>query len=85
MTGNIEYLELHLTDQGKVQRLSFKDESQTWWIGGPTEQATIVRYDFTDTKKWIGLHGAESLDGIEQLGIITMDPTCTPQNGIQAG
>lgn len=40
------------------------------------------RYEFGEEKRWIGLHGVESADGIEKIGIITMNPTCAPIGGV---
>ena len=39
------------------------------------------RYEFGEASKWIGIHGKENSNGILALGIITMDPTCTPIDG----
>ena len=39
------------------------------------------RYEFGEDKRWIGLHGVESAEGIEKLGIITMNPLCKPIGG----
>ena len=38
-------------------------------------------FNFGEDKRWIGLHGVESAEGIETLGIITMNPTCAPIGG----
>ena len=41
------------------------------------------RYEFGPTKQWVGIHGIEHNNGIVKLGIITMDPTCTPIGGVK--
>lgn len=67
-----------------MQKFTFADEATTWSFGYEIEgQAKVTKlYEFSDTLKWIGIHGLESPAGIEKIGIITMDPTCTPLNGV---
>ncbi len=63
-----------------MQKVSFEDEARTWSFGYEIDgQAKVTkRYEFGPDKRWVGLHGVESVDGIEKLGIITFDPTCQP-------
>ena len=67
-----------------MQKFSFQDEAQTWTFGYEINgQAKVTkRYEFTDSSRWIGVHGVESTEGIEKIGIITMHPTCAPIGGV---
>ena len=80
----MSWLELQYTQIGGVQKFSFADEAQTWSFGYEIEgQAKVTKlYEFNETSKWVGVHGIESSSGIERIGIITMDPTCTPIDGV---
>ena len=81
--GDVEWLEIQYTQINGVQKVSFSDQVNEWSFGYEIAgQAKVIeRQEFNDTKKWVGLHGVESAEGIERLGIITMDPTCVPLNG----
>ena len=83
ISGEIKWFEIQYTQIYGVQKVAFEDEARTWSFGYEIEgQAKVTkRYQFGDDKKWIGIRGVESVDGIEKLGIITFDPTCKPLNG----
>ena len=84
IVGEISWLELKYTTSNGVHEISFADESRVWNMGIDildSEELT-QRYEFDDTKRWIGIHGIQSNSGIESLGIITMDPKCVPDNGV---
>ena len=83
ITGDISWFELEYTQVNGVQRIRFQDELRTYDLGYVIEgQAKVTkRYEFDDTKRWVGIHGLESAEGIEKLGIITLDSTCMPIGG----
>lgn len=82
--GQIKWFEIQYTGFNGVQKIAFEDQSQVWSFGYEIEgQAKVTkRYEFGEDKRWIGLHGVESADGIEKIGIITMNPTCAPIGGV---
>ena len=68
-----------------MQKVSFGDGDGKVWAFGyeiSGQAKATKRYEFSATEVWIGLHGIESANGIERLGIITMDSTCQPLNGV---
>ena len=79
----ITWLWIEYTQIQGVQKVSFGNSLRSWEFGYEIfGQANITkRFEFDETNVWIGLHGIESADGIERLGIITMDSTCQPLNG----
>lgn len=84
VTGEVRWLELQYTQIRGVQKFSFEDEARTWSFGYEIEgQAKVKKlFEFSDTNRWVGVHGVESSSGIEKIGVITMDPTCTPLDGV---
>ena len=83
ISDDIQYLEIEYTQIYGVQKITFGTSEQTYSFGYEIDgQAKGTdRYEFGETSRWVGLHGVESPDGVEQIGIITMDPTCTPLGG----
>ena len=84
VTGFISSLEIQYTQTLGLQLFSFTDEAQTFIFGYQIDGQAYAtkRYEFDANTVWVGLHGVESNDGIEKIGIITMDPECVPIDGV---
>ena len=83
--GEVKYFEIQYTQVNGVQHIEFADNSRVYEFGYiiPGQAKVTKRYEFGPTKQWVGIHGTEHNSGIVKLGIITMDPTCTPINGVK--
>ena len=81
--GDINWYEIQYTEANGVQKVTFADDARVWTFGYEIDGQNKItkRYEFGPDKRWVGIHGVESANGIEKLGIITMNPTCVPIGG----